>query len=220
MSKLRVESFLMSVDGFSTGLNQSLSNPFGEGGMELGKWFIATKTFQKMFGKTEGTTGADDTFASRGFENIGAAIMGRNMFGPQRGQWPDDGWKGWWGPNPPYHTPVFVMTHYPRPPIIMEGGTVFEFITGSPAEVLEKAKAAAAGKDVRLSGGVQTVRQFLQAGLVDHLHLAISPVVLEAGENLLSNLNLPDLGYAGVEVTPGEGALHLVYKKTPAPTQR
>jgi dihydrofolate reductase len=214
MSKLRVESFLVSVDGFSTGLNQSFDNPFGEGGMVLGKWFVATKSFQKMFGKTEGTTGVDDTFASHGFENIGAAIMGRNMFGPQRGEWPDDGWKGWWGPNPPYHTPVFVMTHYPRPPLVMEGGTIFEFVTGTPTEVLEKAKASAAGKDVRLSGGVHTVRQFLQAGLVDHLHLAISPVVLGAGENLLSGIDLPGLGYANVEMAPGEGALHLVYKKS------
>jgi dihydrofolate reductase len=209
MSKLRVESFLVSVDGFSTGLNQSLEKPFGDGGMELGKWFMATKTFQKMFGHDQGTTGIDDSFASRGFENIGSAIMGRNMFGPQRGEWPDDGWKGWWGPNPPYHAPVFVMTHYPRPAITMEGGTVFEFVTGSPAEVLTKAKAAAAGKDVRL-----TVRSFLQAGLVDHLHIAVSPVVLGAGENLLSAIDLPKLGLASVEVAPGEGALHLVYKKT------
>ncbi len=214
MSKLRVESFLVSVDGFSTGLNQSFEKPFGDGGMDLGKWFVATKTFQTMFGKTEGTTGVDNKYASRGFENIGAAIMGRNMFGPQRGEWPDDGWKGWWGPNPPYHSPIFVMTHYPRPPITMEGGTVFEFVTGSPAEVLKKANAAAAGKDVRLSGGVHTVRQFLQAGLIDHLHLAVSPVVLGAGENLLSGIDLPGLGYASVEVAAGEGALHLVYKKS------
>lgn len=213
MSKLRVESFLVSVDGFSTGLNQSFEKPFGDGGMELGKWFVATQTFQTMFGKTEGTTGVDNTFASRGFDNIGAAIMGRNMFGPQRGVWTDDGWQGWWGPNPPYHTPVFVMTHYPRAPITMEGGTVFEFVTGTPAEVLKKAQAAAGGKDVRLSGGVHTVRSFLQAGLVDHLHLAISPVVLGAGENLLSGIDLPGLCYSGVEVTPGEGALHLIYKK-------
>ncbi len=213
MSKLRVESFLVSVDGFSTGLNQSFDNPFGEGGMVLGKWFMATRTFQNMFGKTEGSTGVDDQFASRGFKNVGAAIMGRNMFGPQRGDWPDDKWKGWWGPNPPYHTPVFVMTHYPRPSLIMEGGTVFEFVAGPPDEVLKKAKAAAAGKDVRLSGGVHTVRNFLQAGLVDHLHLAISPVVLGAGENLLSGIDLVKLGYGSVETVPGEGALHLVYKK-------
>jgi dihydrofolate reductase len=214
MSKLRVESFMVSVDGFSAALNQSLENPFGEGGMELTKWAIATNTMQKMFGGVQGTTGVDDAFASRGFDNVGASIMGRNMFGPQRGEWPDDGWKGWWGPNPPYHSAVFVMTHYPRPPMVMEGGTVFEFVTGTPAEVLTKAKSAAAGKDIRLNGGVQTVRQFLQAGLVDRLHLAISPVVLGAGESLLSGIDLPKLGYASVEVTPGEGALHLVYKKT------
>jgi dihydrofolate reductase len=214
MSKLRVESFMVSVDGFSAALNQSLENPFGEGGMELTKWAIATNTMQKMFGGVQGTTGVDDAFASRGFDNVGASIMGRNMFGPQRGEWPDDGWKGWWGPNPPYHSAVFVMTHYPRPPMVMEGGTVFEFVTGTPAEVLTKAKSAAAGKDIRLNGGVQSVRQFLQAGLVDHLHLAISPIVLGAGENLLSSIDLPKLGYANVEVTPGEGALHLVYKKT------
>jgi dihydrofolate reductase len=214
MSKLRVESFMVSVDGFSAALNQSLQNPFGEGGMELTKWAIATNTMQKMFGGVQGTTGVDDAFASRGFDNVGASIMGRNMFGPQRGEWPDDGWKGWWGPNPPYHSAVFVMTHYPRPPMVMEGGTVFEFVTGTPAEVLTKAKSAAAGKDIRLNGGVQSVRQFLQAGLVDHLHLAISPIVLGAGENLLSSIDLPKLGYANVEVTPGEGALHLVYKKT------
>jgi dihydrofolate reductase len=214
MSKLRVESFSVSVDGFSAALNQSLQNPFGEGGMELPRWAIATQTMQQMFGRSAGTTGIDDQFAARGFDKIGASIMGRNMFGPQRGEWPDDGWKGWWGSNPPYHSAVFVMTHYPRPPMMMEGGTVFEFVTGSPADVLAKAKVAAAGKDIRLNGGVHTVRQFLQAGLVDHLHLAISPIVLGAGENLLSGIDLPKLGYTGVEVTAGEGALHLVYKKT------
>lgn len=213
MSKLRVESFLMSVDGFSTGLNQSADKPFGDGGMELGKWFVATKTFQTMFGKTEGTTGVDDRFASRGFENIGAAIMGRNMFGPQRGEWPDDGWKGWWGPNPPYHTPVFVMTYFPRPSLTMEGGTVFHFVTSTPGEVLAMAKVAAGGKDVRLSGGVQTVRQFLRAGLVDQVHLAVSPVVLGAGVNLLSGIDLPKLGYRSTATTAGEGALHLFYEK-------
>ena len=213
MSKLRVESFSVSVDGFAAAPNQSLQNPFGEGGMVLPKWAIATKTMQTMFGRDGGTTGVDNQFTSRGFANIGASIMGRNMFGPQRGEWPDDGWKGWWGPNPPYHTPVFVMTHHPRSAMLMEGGTVFEFVTGTPAEVLAKAKVAAAGKDIRLNGGVQTVRQFLQAGLVDHLHLAISPVVLGAGENLLAGIDLPSLGYAAAEVAPGEGALHLVYKK-------
>lgn len=213
MSKLRVESFSVSVDGFAAAPNQSLQNPFGEGGMVLPKWAIATKTMQTMFGRDGGTTGVDNQFTSRGFANIGASIMGRNMFGPQRGEWPDDGWKGWWGPNPPYHSAVFVMTHHPRPPMEMEGGTIFHFVTDTPAEVLKKAKIAAGGKDIRLNGGAQTVRQFLQAGLVDHLHLAISPVVLGAGENLLAGIDLPSLGYVAVEVTPGEGALHLVYKK-------
>ena len=214
MSKLRVESFMISVDGFGAALGQSLENPFGVGGMVLGQAFVKTKTFQSMFGRNEGTTGVDNAFAARGFQNVGASIMGRNMFGPQRGAWPDDTWKGWWGPNPPYHTPVFVMTHYPRPALTMEGGTVFEFVEGTPADVLKKAKAAAAGKDVRLSGGVQTVRSFLQSGLVEHLHLAVSPVLLGAGENLLAGIDLPKLGFANVEITPGEGALHLVYEKT------
>ena len=213
MSKLRVENFMISVDGFAAGLNQSLENPFGEGGMELPKPFTATKTFQAMFGKSEGTTGIDNQFAACGFENIGASIMGRNMFGPQRGEWPNTDWKGWWGPNPPFHTPVYVMTHYPRPKLSMEGGTGFEFVSGGPQDILAKAKTAAGGKDVRLNGGVATVRLFLQAGLVDRLHLSVSPAVLGKGENLLSGINLAKLGYSCVETTPGEGALHLVYER-------
>ena len=213
MQKLRVENFMVSVDGFATGLNQSLEKPFGEGGMELGKAFVATKTFQAMFGKDGGSTGVDNQFASMGFHNIGASIMGRNMFGPQRGEWPDDGWKGWWGPTPPYHTAVFVMTHYPRPPIVMEGGTVFEFVSDDFATVLSKAKIAAKGKDVRLNGGVHTVRNGLLSGLVDHLHLAFSPLVMGQGENLLAGIDLAKLGYSCAETKPGEGALHLVYQK-------
>ena len=213
MQKLRVENFMVSVDGFGTGLNQSLEKPFGDGGMELGKAFVATKTFQTMFGKAGGSTGVDDQFASMGFDNIGVSIMGRNMFGPQRGEWPDDGWKGWWGPNPPYHTPVFVMTHYPRPPLVMEGGTVFEFVSDDFATVLDKAKSAAKGKDIRLNGGVHTVRHGLLSGLVDHLHLAISPIVMGQGENLLAGIDLAKIGYSCVETRPGEGALHLVYQK-------
>lgn len=213
MQKLRVENFMVSVDGFATGLNQSLEDPFGEGGRVLTTAFLATKTFQSMIGKGGGTTGIDDHFAAQGFENIGAAIMGRNMFGPQRGEWPDHNWKGWWGPNPPYHTPVFVMTHYPRPTLVMEGGTVFEFVSDDFATVLDKAKIAAKGKDVRLSGGVQTVRTGLLSGLVDYLHLAVSPVVLGKGENLLAGIDLPKFGYVCIETRPGEGALHLVYRK-------
>ena len=213
MSKLRVESFMISADGFGAAPEQSMENPFGKGGMVLPQWAFKTKTFQTMFGKTEGSTGIDDQFAGRGFVNIGANIMGRNMFGPQRGAWADESWKGWWGPNPPYHSPVFVMTHHARPPLTMEGGTTFEFVTGSPAEVLYLAKAKAGGKDIRLNGGVEIVRSFLKAGLVDYLHLAVAPAILGNGENLLKGIDLAGLGYQNVETVPGEGALHLVYIK-------
>ena len=213
MQKLRVENFMISVDGFGAGLNQSLENPFGECGMDLAKPLRATKTFQAMLGKGGGSTGVDNQFSSTGFDNIGASIMGRNMFGPQRGEWQDENWKGWWGPNPPYHTPVFVMTHHPRAPIVMEGGTVFEFVTGDIGTVVSKAKIAAKGKDVRLNGGVHTVRSGLLSGLVDYLHLAISPLVLGQGENLLAGIGLAKLGYSCVEMCAGEGALHLVYEK-------
>ena len=213
MSKLLVRTFMISVDGFGASTDQSLENPFGVGGMELPKPFFATKAFQTMIGKSEGNTGVDNDLFAKGFDNIGASIMGRNMFGPQRGDWPDHDWKGWWGPNPPYHTPVFVMTHHPRPPLIMQGGTHFEFVSGTPAEILAKAKAAANGKDVRLNGGVHTVRSFLQAGLVDYLHLAVSPTVLGKGENLLAGIDLAKLGFSCVQAKAGEGALHLVFEK-------
>ena len=213
MSKLRVECFMISVDGFGAAPEQSLENPFGKGGMVLPQWFSNTRTFKKMFGRDDGTTGIDDQFAARGFVNIGANIMGRHMFGPQRGPWTDESWKGWWGPNPPYHAPVFVMTHHPRPTLPMEGGTVFEFVSDDLAAVLNKAKLAAQGKDVRLNGGVQTVRSGILSGLVDYLHLAISPVVLGHGENLLAGIDLAQLGYSCVETKSGEGALHLIYQK-------
>ncbi len=213
MSKLRVENFMVSVDGFSAGVNQSLENPFGENAADLAQPFRATKTFHAMIGKTGGTTGVDDQFAIASFNNIGAWIMGRNMFGPQRGNWPDDQWKGWWGPNPPYHTPVYVLTHYPRPTLAMEGGTTFEFVAASPAEVLARAKAAAKGKDVRVGGGVQTVRSFLKAGLVDYLHLSVSPVVMGKGENLLQGIDLLSLGLSCKQTKAGEGALHLVFER-------
>ena len=213
MSKLRVEIFFVSVDGFSAGPNQDLENPFGQGGMVLPKAMLVTKTFQKMFGNGEGTTGVDDDFAAHSFDNIGAWIMGRNMFGPQRGDWLNYDWKGWWGPNPPYHVPVFVMTHHPRPPIVMEGGTIFEFVSGDFATLLAKAKIAAQGKDVRLGGGVQSVRNGLVSGLIDKLHLVIAPVVLGQGENLLAGIDLAKLGYSCMATIPGEGALHLIYQK-------
>lgn len=213
MSKLRVEAFMMSVDGYSAGPNQSQENPLGEGGQQLGKWFFPTKTFQSMFGKETGTEGIDNDFAAGGFRNIGANIMGRNMFGPQRGPWADHDWTGWWGENPPYHSPVFVMTHHPRPRLEMQGGTVFDFTSDGPHEVLARARAAANGKNVRLNGGVQIVRQFLLAGLVDHLHLVVAPVLLGGGERLLAGISLADLGFRSVATVPGEGALHLVYEK-------
>ncbi len=213
MSKLRVENFMISVDGFGAAPEQSIDNPFGVGGMVLGQAFTKTKTFHAMFGKDEGSTGTDNRFAARGFDNIGANIMGRNMFGPQRGAWADESWKGWWGPNPPYHSPVFVMTHHPRPLLPMEGGTAFEFVSGDPQDILARAKIAANGKDVRLGGGVHTVRAFLKAGLVDYLHLAISPVILGAGENLLQGIDLATLGMVNTETVAGEGALHLIFER-------
>ena len=215
MSKLRVESFMISADGFGAALEQSLENPFGVGGMVLPQWVFKTKSFQSMHGMADGggSAGVDNSFAKRGFKNIGANIMGRNMFGPQRGPWVDEEWKGWWGPNPPYHSPVFVMTQYPRAKLPMDGGTVFEFVSGEPRDILAMARRAANGKDIRLNGGVQTVREFLKAGLVDYLHLAVSPVLLGAGENLLQGIELAKLGMTNIETVPGEGALHLVYEK-------
>ncbi len=213
-SKLRVESFMISVDGFGAAPDQSLENPFGIGGKVLTQWAFATQHFQAMFGGTGGSTGVDNSFAVRGFDNIGANIMGRNMFGPQRGPWADESWKGWWGPNPPYHSPVFVMTHHPRPTLSMEGGTVFEFSNEEPRAVVARAQSAAKGKDIRLNGGVQTVRAFLVAGLVDYLHLVICPVILGAGENLLRGVDLATLGMVNTETVPGEGALHLVYQRS------
>jgi len=204
---------MMSVDGFSAGPNQSLAAPLGERGTELGKWFFPTKTFQTMIGNETGTAGVDNDFAARGFANIGANIMGRNMFGPQRGAWENADWQGWWGENPPYHSPVFVMTHHPRPRLVMKGGTSFEFTSEGIETVLARAIAAAEGQDVRLNGGVQIVRAFLQAGLVDYLHIAVAPVLLGAGESLLAGLNLTDLNMRCMEMVAGEGALHLVYHK-------
>lgn len=213
MSRLRVESFMMSADGFSAGPNQSLENPLGEGGTELAKWFYPTRTFQAMLGRKGGREGVDNAFAGRGFVNIGANIMGRNMFTAQRGPWSDLSWKGWWGDNPPYHSPVFVMTHHPRETLTMEGGTVFDFVDADPHSVLARARAAAGGKDIRLNGGTSIVRQFLRAGLVDHLHIVVAPVILGGGENLLRGIDLAGLGLRNTETVAGEGALHLVYQR-------
>ena len=210
MSRLRVQCFSISLDGFSAGPDQDIANPIGAGGLALFQWFFATRTFQKMHGRGDGATGIDDDFAARGFSNIGAFILGRNMFGPLRGPWPDDAWKGWWGDNPPYHTPVFVLTHYPRPSITMEGGTVFHFVTEGILSALARATEAANGRDIRLGGGVATIRQYLQAGLVDELHLAISPVLLGSGEQLLAGINVPKLGYQVTEHVPTANVTHIV----------
>ncbi len=194
--KLRVESFSLSLDGFGAGPDQDLANPLGVGGTALHAWAMATRTFrQNVFGQEGGATGVDDDFAQRGFRNIGAWILGRNMFGPVRGPWPDESWRGWWGDNPVYHVPVFVLTHHPRPPLVMEGGTTFHFVTQGPIAALELARQAAGVKDVRVGGGVHTIQQYLQLRLIDEMHLAISPVLLGAGERLLQGVDLPALGY-------------------------
>lgn len=213
MAKLRVQSFSVSIDGYGAGPNQDQANPLGVGGMALHQWAFATQTFQRMHGRDGGTTGTDEDFAARGFANVGAWILGRNMFGPVRGAWPDDSWKFWWGDNPPYHTPAFVLTHYARAPITMEGGTEFYFVTGGIHEALSRAREAANGKDVRLGGGVAIIRQYLSAGLIDELHLAISPVLLGEGEHLLQGINLPKLGYECTEHVAGKNATHVVLKR-------
>lgn len=213
MSKLRVESFSMSIDGFSAGPGQSLENPLGVGGHELHAWAFPTATFQRMFGNETGTTGIDNEYAVRGFRNIGAWILGRNMFGPVRGPWPDQEWRGWWGENPPYHTPVFVLTHHPREPIPMEGGTTFYFVTDGIHAALALAREAAQGLDVRIGGGASTIRQYLKEGLVDEMHLAISPVLLGSGERLFSGVDVVALGYECVEHAATETATHVVLRR-------
>lgn len=213
MSKLRVNAFTLSLDGFGAGPDQTLQNPLGVGGEELHKWMIGTRTFHEMVGKDGGTTDVDDRFTVRSFDNVGAWILGRNMFGPIRGEWPDDNWKGWWGTNPPYHVPVFVLTHYKRDPIEMEGGTIFHFVTGGIHDALDQAKAAAGGKDVRVGGGVSTIRQYLQEKLIDELHLAVSPMLLGKGENLFAGLDMLELGYQCTEQVATALATHVTIKR-------
>jgi dihydrofolate reductase len=210
MPKLRVHAFTISLDGYGAGPDQSLANPLGVGGKAQHTWYVATRTFQQLFGREGGTTGVDDNFAARGLENIGAWILGRNMFGPVRGPWPDETWKGWWGDNPPYHAPTFVLTHHPREPIVMEGGTTFHFVTDGIVAALERARAAAGELDVKIGGGVSTVRQYLQAGLVDEMHFALSPVVLGRGEAMFAGLDLPAMGFKVARHEASELATHVV----------
>jgi dihydrofolate reductase len=218
MAKVRVASFSVSMDGFGAGPAQSLEHPLGRGGEALHDWVFPTRTFQRMlFGKESGTTGPDDDFAASGFDNVGAWILGRNMFGPIRGPWPNEEWKGWWGANPPYHVPVFVLTHHPRAPLEMEGGTTFHFVTGGIHSALAQARAAAQGRDVRVGGGVSVIRQYLEAGLVDEMHLALTPAVLGAGEALLAGIDLRRLGFEPTRHVGTASALHVVLTRTARP---
>ncbi len=219
MSKLRVQGFSISIDGYGAGPAQSSDDPLGVGGEDLHHWLVTTRTFHRLTGQDGGSTAVDETFAARGFEGIGAWIMGRNMFGPIRGPWPDESWKGWWGEEPPYRCPVFVLTHHARDPIAMKGGTVFHFVTDGIRSALKRATTAADGQDVRLGGGVATIRQYLEAGLVDEMHLAIAPILLGTGEHLLNGLDLNRLGYHCTEHVPTPNATHLVLaKRVPNPT--
>lgn len=214
MTRVRVNSFSISLDGYGAGPNQDLQNPLGRGGTELHQWFYPTRTFRhNVLGKEGGTKGLDDEFAARGFENIGAWILGRNMFGPIRGPWPDLEWKGWWGDEPPYHVPVFVLTHHVRPPLRMKSDTTFHFITGGIRDALDKARGAAGGKDVRVGGGASIIRQYLRESLIDELHFAISPVLLGCGESLFEGLDLRALGYECVEFVASEMATHVVLRR-------
>jgi dihydrofolate reductase len=210
MTKLRVHCFTISLDGYAAGPKQNLDHPLGVGGMALHEWAFSTRTFQRMFGNEGGATGVDDDFAARGFFNIGAWIIGRNMFGPIRGEWPDDNWKGWWGDNPPYHVPVYVLSHHRRASITMEGGTTFHFVTEGIQTALKRAEESANGRDVRLGGGVATIRQYLLARLVDEMHLTIAPTLLGSGEHLFAGLDAVALGYRCAEHVSTANATHIV----------
>ncbi|HEY1692706.1 MAG TPA: dihydrofolate reductase family protein [Polyangiaceae bacterium] len=213
MSKVRVANFSLSIDGFGAGPAQDLEHPLGENGMELHEWFFDTRTFRAMQGKEGGATGIDDDFARRGLAGVGAWILGRNMFGPVRGPWPDESWRGWWGETPPYHAPVFVLTHHARPPLQMQGGTTFTFVTGGIREALDRAVSAAGGKDVQVGGGASTIRQYLREGLLDELRLAIAPVLLGKGEALFEGMDWRALGYRCTECVAGEKATHVTVTK-------
>jgi dihydrofolate reductase len=210
MARVRIHDFSMSIDGYGAGPNQSTKDPLGVGGESLHEWFVHTRTFKRAHGGEGGSTGVDDDVAARGASGIGAWIMGRNMFGPVRGPWPDQNWHGWWGENPPYHVPVFVLTHHLRPPLAMNGGTVFHFVTDGIEAALERARSAAGGKDVRIGGGAATIRQYLRARLVDEMHVAVAPILLGSGESLLADLDLAALGYRCTEHMASDKATHYV----------
>ena len=214
MTQVCVDSFTISLDGYGAGPNQSLKDPLGVGGSDLHQWLIPTRTLQRvLFGKDGGATGIDEDFAARGFRNVGAWILGRNMFAPIRGPWPDEEWKGWWGDNPPYHVPVFILTHHARLPIQMEGGTMFHFVTGGIHEALDEARKAANGMDVRIGGGANTIQQCLRAGLIDEMHFSIAPILLGGGERLFERVNLRALGYECVQFVASEKATHTVLRR-------
>jgi dihydrofolate reductase len=211
--KVVVRGYGVSLDGFAAGPRQSLDNPLGERGPELMAWFFPTRVWQQMHGQGDGETGVDNRFAEQGFVNMGAWILGRNMFGPVRGPWPDESWKGWWGDEPPYHVPTFVLTHHARQPVTMQGGTVFHFVTGGIHEALARAREAAGDRDVRIGGGAATIRAYLQAGLIDELHLAVRPILMGDGEPLWRDLDLPALGYHVAEHVAGERAVHVTLRR-------
>nr|WP_275983267.1 dihydrofolate reductase family protein [Propionivibrio soli] len=214
VTRVRVESFTISLDGYGAGPRQDINNPLGVGGNDLHQWALPTRTFQQaLFGLNSGTMGTDEEFAARGFTNVGAWILGRNMFGPIRGPWKDLNWKGWWGEDPPYHVPVFVLTHHARSPIQMEGNTTFHFVTGGILEALDRARDAAGEMDVRIGGGVNTIQQYLRAGLIDEMHLAISPVLLGSGERLFEGVDLRASGYKCVQHAASEKATHVVLRR-------
>jgi dihydrofolate reductase len=214
MSRVRVASFSISIDGFGAGPDQSLAHPLGVGGEALHGWIFPTRTLQKnLFGRDGGESGEDDNFASRGFENIGAWILGRNMFGPVRGPWPDEAWRGWWGENPVYHVPVFVLSHHARKPLVMAGGTTFHFVTEGAEVALARALDAADGRDIRVGGGVQVIQQYLRRRLIDEMHIAISPILLGSGERLFDGIDLPALGYSCSQRVATPAATHVVIER-------
>ena len=214
MTRVRVESFTISLDGYGAGPGQGIDNPLGVGGEDLHQWALPTRTFQRLlFGAEGGTTGIDDDFAARGVTDIGAWILGRNMFSPIRGSWPDMNWRGWWGDNPPYHVPVFILTHHARPPVEMEGGTTFHFVTCGVQDALDRARKAANGMDVRVGGGANTIQQYLRAGLIDEMHVAIAPILLGRGERLFEGVDLRALGYDCVQHVASEKAIHVVFRR-------